>query len=841
MPRGYGSKRRLMVHKKEAGFLTEVGATYKLLAGSRLAWITAILLLLVPVVVIICDLLGVGLGFISVNMTRILGYEFAFIVGLVGTHMAAWCAAYAARRRIENLPPKGPFVGKEDPRRYLLGTFWGSVLFIWLMLFLPLALICIYDAVRTSVVNCDYPHGFAHYLLIPYISTWIGSAIGFFGGIIFKRPLKAYLFFLAIFILSLLYSLSKVYFGPTVVIHEAFTGMILLPMYGYKTEITTGYLLGRLLIIFWTALIVNLGILACGEGLKKCGLHQLRISLGRMGRRLPEWQMIWFALVVIITVNLFQGPLGIEHTRAYIEKVLDGEVRTEHFIIRYPSQSQVGKSIDIITESHEFFYHQITDYLEIDDGPVIRSYVYPSEPVKVQLTGADASVYAKPWNAEIHMVFNPDGEIQSLKHELTHVIARVYNRNIFRVPFNLAFAEGLAEGVNWMPQIDLTADQCSAAFRRERADGSKISPASFHYTPIELFESNVKFNSGITMANYFVAASFTRYLIATYGVDLYIEAYRRADPDAFEPIYGKSLDALSADWETYIDAIPLDDGALDYIEYMFGLGPFSKLECAHTIAKHALAARQYKQMMQYDKAMEEYKALIANAPGNIQWGYGLLNTLYLSGDYEDALIFAPSLFDYPDISATWEHLINLRVGDCHARSGDITSAIHYYGWALDKAVTQNQVDSANLKIYATGNPEMLQYLLLGGEQPKPVARWYYEKAAQASPDDFLPPLLIASTLISERIYDEALPYVDTALGHEIPISSYETQLHYYRGVCLFRAGRYDEAKLSFNEAIRIETEIFTSIGRNDSVYMEIYRNWLDRCEWRKTWTPPEIE
>ncbi len=350
MPRVDGSKRSLMIHRKEPGFLREVGLTYKLLAGSKLVWITGLLLGLVPIIIIIADVTGIGLGFIPVSHSRILGYEFALIVGVLATHLAAWNAAFAVRRRLENPPLKGPFVGKEDPRRYLLGTYWGAVLFTWLLLFFPLAVICLYDAIRASVVNCDYPHGFAHYLLIPYLSTWIGSAIGTFGGIIFRRPLKAYLFFLGLFILSLILALLKVYYGPTVVIYEIFTGMILLPMYGYETKITTGYLLGRLLIIFWATLFVNFGLLACSKDGRKYGLSQLISSLRKLGRRLPEWQMIWFSVAIIIIAKIFQGPLGIEYTRSYIEKQLDKEIRTEHFIIRYPSNTPVGKDMAKVAE-----------------------------------------------------------------------------------------------------------------------------------------------------------------------------------------------------------------------------------------------------------------------------------------------------------------------------------------------------------------------------------------------------------------------------------------------------------------------------------------------------------
>jgi tetratricopeptide (TPR) repeat protein len=287
--------------------------------------------------------------------------------------------------------------------------------------------------------------------------------------------------------------------------------------------------------------------------------------------------------------------------------------------------------------------------------------------------------------------------------------------------------------------------------------------------------------------------------------------------------------------------MPLDEGALDYAEYTFRMGPFSELKCAHTVAKHVLAAREYVANRQFSKAADEYRTLMQKAPQNIQWGFGLLSALYLDGQYNEALSYSAELFEYPDLIPAWEHRINMVVGDCYARLGDFVSARFYYEMAVNQAITAKQKDDAGLLLYASANPGMLDYILQGNEQLNVASRWYFEKAAQSAPDDFLPHYLLAESLIAERMYKEALQYIDTALSLEISFKWIERQLHYYRGICLFRAEDYDGAKLEFSEAIMAEDEYLTSIGRDDSVFLEVYRNWLDRCDWHRDWTPPAAD
>ena len=819
------ANKAMMYRKKETGFLLEVGTAYRLLAGSRFLPINVIILSLIPVIVIISNA-----GFF-----KILGYEFSFVVGIVGAHLAAWNAAFAVRRRFERRKPVGPFIEKENPRRIMLGNFWGGVLFSWTMLRVPLAIICLYDAASRKVVNCDYGQGFAQYLLIPVLSTWLASAIGFFGGTNFNRPYKAYLFFLLIFFLSAAFAFKKMYFGPRVVLNEIFSGMILLPNYSPETKITMGYLLSRVTVIFWTAIAVNLALLSCSPDGRERGLKHLSWSIKHTWRRLPEWQMIWFSAVVLIILGFFKGPLEIDITRGYLNKVLNGELRTQHFIIRYPPFSPIAKDLEIIAESHEFYYHQITDYLKIKDGPIILSYIYPTEKDKVRFTGAGGSIFAKPWDKEIHVLYNPDGEIRMLKHELTHVLAGVYVGGLFKVPLNYAFAEGMAEGVNWMPSGEMTSHQWTAALRRLDAQGSSDRGFVYHIPPSKLYRSNLEFEKGINMANYYAAASFTRFLIDTYGVENFIKVYRSASANGFMTVYGKSLEELTGEWAQYIDSIPLDQGALGLAEYTFSAGPFFNLKCAHVVAGHAMSAREYAQSKFYKQAVREYQALVKYSPEYPYWHYELINNLYLNGEYDEALKTAHNFLEHPKLTPAWEYRTRLRMGDCYAKLGQIDDAAYQYEVAKDKAVTSSQSDSAEMKLQASSNPAVLGYILDGLEETKDASRWYYEKAAEAAPDNFLPYYLAAGSLISSRMHAEALPYIEKALTLDVPIESYLRGLHYYHGICLYRAKRYEEAKSEFQFAIQLENKHLVQIGRDDSVDLEVYRNWIDRCDWRPKW------
>jgi tetratricopeptide (TPR) repeat protein len=298
---------------------------------------------------------------------------------------------------------------------------------------------------------------------------------------------------------------------------------------------------------------------------------------------------------------------------------------------------------------------------------------------------------------------------------------------------------------------------------------------------------------------------------------------------------------LNDEWAQFVDSIPIDEGALKLAEYKFATGSFYRLKCAHVVAAHAMAGREFIKAKMFSKAVGEYEALVRHSPEYPYWHYELVNALYLSGEYDKALEIADGLLAHPHLTEAWEARNHLRMGDCYAKLNQLDNARYQYEIAKDIAITSSQRDTAEVRLHASNNPALLGYLLEGSEQTNEAARWYFEKAAEVAPDDFLPPYLVASSLIADHMHDDALPYIEYALTLEIPVESYLRVLHFYRGICLYRAERYTEAIYEFEEAIRLEQEHLARISRDDSVNLEVYRNWIERCEWRPEWVFVEPE
>jgi tetratricopeptide (TPR) repeat protein len=81
---------------------------------------------------------------------------------------------------------------------------------------------------------------------------------------------------------------------------------------------------------------------------------------------------------------------------------------------------------------------------------------------------------------------------------------------------------------------------------------------------------------------YTVAGSFLRYLADTYGPEKVRVLYAHAD---FRQAYDRSLDDLVTEWERFLDALPLDEGAISRAFLRFRTGALFTRTCAREVAR----------------------------------------------------------------------------------------------------------------------------------------------------------------------------------------------------------------------------------------------------------------
>ncbi|MCK4720930.1 hypothetical protein KAU08_09730, partial [bacterium] len=389
-----------------------------------------------------------------IPLLNILAYEFAAVVGLIVSHFTAILVIREINLIRDSLSHRSPFSEGPHSRLVVWGVIRGAMASVgWLML-IPLAGMVILDLIL-SIRNCDPLTGFIFFITIPVISSIFAGAVAVFCSLVTPNRSRAGWLYFAILIVFLIRMLLRFGVGHTIGLHGPFIGTLNLPLYSQEANPDFGFLYSRLFVLIFSVFTVNLSILlACGK-FQYYGFRNLFGNFRKVDSFMPELQTLVVTGVILIVGFYNMGPLGIEITRNYLEHELDGEIVTEHFIIRYPTGGEVEEDIERVAEHHEYYYWSIYNEIQTAPDGLIRTYIYPDRDTKTFLTGVGSSVYAKPWTGEIHVEYSRNN-IRALKHELVHVISAPMGVPFFGSSLLVGYGEGIAEGLEWNTGNNLT-------------------------------------------------------------------------------------------------------------------------------------------------------------------------------------------------------------------------------------------------------------------------------------------------------------------------------------------------------------------------------------------------
>ncbi|MFN0159531.1 MAG: hypothetical protein ACKVRP_15825 [Bacteroidota bacterium] len=713
-----------------------------------------------------------------------LGFEFSLLFAVLSSFVAAFIV-------IDRLKDRS-----DTPNS--LRAFKDALVLNYILLIIPLV-VMVTNAF--FVRNCSLLEGLAFFLLLPAVSVWFASSLGFFCAVHYRHPRAIFVLFV---LLTVAYAAALGYFTPAIFSYNFFYGYFPGLTYDEALGIPMPLIVFRLMtavlgaVILWMAIILS-DITRPPDSTARKGIALLKSLFA------PKRRMVTGAVVVcIIALYFFRAPLGFESPSWYIQQELGEKIETEHFIIYYSPDSFSDEELPWIAAEHEFRLHQIVGVFNLAPQERVESYIYPSADAKLRLMGAGQTNLAKPWSNQIHIT--RQSLDATLKHELVHVVAAPFGAPIIRASLSTGLVEGLAMAIEWN-WGHRTLHQYAAAMRR------------FGVAPdIELLMTPWGFASRSSSISYVLAGSFCRYLVDRYGIRLMTMVYGSGD---FETVYGRSLTRLIEEWNTYLDRIDVPEGERDVVDVLFRRPAIFEKVCARVIAaRNAEAAKLFAQR-QYAEATTFYAESYREAKGYDALGGFVTSSLY-AGIYDNVITTFDTVMRKDKNPAQYLPQY-VQVGIAAWAQDDTSLANDLFVRVESSNVLESQTETAALCRAALNDSvncgRLLKYFHTAASDTDRIALLDSMIAADAI--DWVPFYLKAKVLTRLRKWEEVL----TSL-HRLEPGLENRHLEIIRwktmGLALFRLRRFREARTAF----------WTSLNFiNTDVAQDEINEWIDRCEW----------
>ncbi len=574
----------------------------------------------------------------SSPLFAVLGFEFSALMALA---LSFVCGIAAIR---------------SSSMEWTKGTEWTrvrAVIFESVALaFVPLV---ISVASLSFLHNCSFWDGLLFYFEIAVPSAIFGGLFGLGFRMLVRNRGWAVFSFIAFWVVTLFLSLLPGYTNPQLFAYGWQYGFFPGFVWDEAMELSNAYLFARIEAVFWVALLF---------GIAKT------IILKKNGTKLTHWThwaITGVPLLGTIVLFLLQDQLGITSSHAAVQALLSQEAQpAPNCTIYYAPGSLTDEELDKIEWNVRWYLHDIEQrFLLSPEHPSIRIYIYPSNDAMFRLVGTRVASIAKPWLGEVEIA---KGNLQNLKHELTHVMLR--EKGVF--PFYASWSTGVTEGpaMSVQPKYDgiYTLDEHAARILQ------------LHYASgVRQIMSFSGFAANASEKSYVLAGSFSRYLLSTYGPEKFDRVYASLD---WQKEYGKPLDSLQAEWKRWLTPLitPMDAGDSAHFRYYYDRSSIIFNPCLRRIGKLDRNAADAYREERWTDAARLYRSAIAEG-GGIEPLVGLSDAL-LRLHQPAAALAALDTTRNPIIQKE-RIVLAPRQADLCAMLGDTLAADRLYARALD--------------------------------------------------------------------------------------------------------------------------------------------------------------
>ena len=500
------------------------------------------------------------------------------------------------------------------------------------LLALPL-LISVANALR--VRNCSFAVGFAFFALLPLATVVYAAPAGVLAAL--AVPRRGRLVAFAIPVVSLLWSLLRLYRDPAVFAFDPFGGYFPGPIYDEALRPPLTLVCFRVVNLVWIATAVTIGMAAAGRG-----RNPRRWRPGPLAAAVP-------LVAASIALYAMGGTFQFRITRGDLEQALDRTLTTDHFVVHYARGAKSRADVALTAEDLEFRYHQLRDRLDVQPKLPITVWEFPSADVKKALVGAGGTLYARPWTREIFVQTNRF-PARVLQHEMAHVFAGTFGDRWFGMSlawrwhgplplpaFSVGLIEGVAEAVSGAadPDDDATIHEESRAMIE-----AGLAPPLASVV-------GAGFSTLAGRRAYTIAGSFSAFLLATRGAEKLRALYRSAGN--FTDVYRVPLADLEAEWRQFLARQPLTTRERAQASEEFRRPAIFKRVCARELAARLVEARA----IEHDdpaRAVAILEATCHDDPDEPSYRLALAEALALAGERERALVMLSRLAVDGDIT-----------------------------------------------------------------------------------------------------------------------------------------------------------------------------------------------
>ncbi len=556
---------------------------------------------------------AIAIGVVVVVLVRVgfislfggLGYEYALACGLLLPSVAAiWTANAIATGPRDRAPLDS----------VLSGLIRGAVL---ACIAIGIGLL---HGLRAGV--CDLWGGLAGFALGPGFGALFGGAWGAMAGELAfarkRRRLVATLLALAGPIGGAAISVWRFYSSPMIFAFDPFVGYFSGTLYDTVVDAGAPLLSYRVESVAFIA-----GVLCLASILRR-GPRFFGLAQDRATRSFRVRAVFAGLLLVTYVVMLAAGDrLGHWSTASTIARDLGGARDGKRCHVVFPASLRDDEAKLLVKDCDEELA-EVEQTLGVEGPHRITAFFFHDAQEKRRLMGAADTYIAKPWREEVYL------QIASyphpvLGHEIAHVVAGTFGRGPFRVagPLGGLFPNpGLIEGVAVATSPDedeLTDLEWAAAMKKRGA----LPPMSHVFSTSFLGQSAQK--------SYTLAGAFIRWMMTTKGVAS-VRAWYGGEP--IERVFGKSFDAVDAEFRSSLDSIALPPAAEAYVASKFERPSVFGRKCPHEVDALRKTGDQCRDSHQLEKARALYGEALELDPKEygVELARGVMELRY--GDVE---------------------------------------------------------------------------------------------------------------------------------------------------------------------------------------------------------------